>query len=213
MRFVIITLLLVPFTISVAYLFTHPVPSHNPALLEAVFSGRSLSRGKEIEAKMKWRMRLFKKAPRAGDTGIPKGNHIRVETKLGSFTFELFPGEAPNTVANFKALAGKGFYDGLTFYRVIAGFAAQGGDPAGNGTGGPGYHIKAEFNAHKHVTGSVAMTRSSELDSAGSRFYICYGAHPRLDGHDTVFGQVTKGQKVVDRITRGTVMIKVSVLP
>ena len=213
MKSVIIVLLLIPFTVSVAYLLTHPMPSHDPAALEAAFSGKPPPREKEIKAKKVWRTGLFRKAPKAGDAGIPEGNHIRVETNLGSFTFELFPKEAPNTVANFKALAGKGFYDGLTFYRVISGFAAQGGDPEGNGAGGPGYHIKAETNRHRHVTGTVAMARSSGSDSAGSRFYICYGAHPHLDGHDTVFGRITGGQDVVDRITRGTVMEKVSVLP
>jgi len=213
MRPFIIILLLIPFTISVGYLFTHPMPSHDPVALEAALSGKSPPRGGGIKAKENWRMHLFKKAPQAGDTGIPEGNHIKVETDLGSFTFELFPKEAPNTVANFKALAGKGFYDGLTFHRVISGFVAQGGDPKGNGTGGPGYHIKAEFNSHKHVTGAVAMARSSDPDSAGSQFYICYGAHPHLDGHYTVFGQITEGQDVVDRIIKGTVMTKVSVLP
>jgi len=213
MRPVIIILLLTPLTISVWYLLTHPMPSHDAASLEAAFSGQPPPSKKKIKAKEDWRMGLFKKAPQAGDAGIPEGNHIRVETELGSFTFELFPEEAPNTVANFKALAGKGFYNGLTFHRVISGFVAQGGDPKGNGTGGPGYHVKAEFNAHKHVTGAVAMARSSDPDSAGSQFYICYGAHPNLDGQYTVFGQISEGQDVVDRITKGTVMTKVSVLP
>ncbi|MDQ6960888.1 MAG: peptidylprolyl isomerase [Mariprofundaceae bacterium] len=213
MRYVIIILLLIPFTISVGYLLTHPMPSHNVKALEAAFGGKPVTQEHQSSRKENWRMHIFKKAPQAGDAGIPEGNHIKVETDLGSFTFELFPKEAPNTVANFKALAGKGFYDGLTFHRVIAGFVAQGGDPKGNGAGGPGYHVKAEFNAHKHVTGAIAMAHSSDPDSAGSQFYICYGAHPHLDGHYTVFGQITEGQDVVDKITRGTVMKKVSVLP
>ncbi len=213
MRIVIIILLLIPFSVSIVYLLTHPMPSHSPAALEAAFEGKPYPSEKEIKEKENWRMHLFKKAPLASDPGIPKGNHIRVKTNLGSFTFELFPKAAPNTVANFKALAAKGFYNGLTFFRVVAGFVAQGGDPKGDGTGGPGYHIKAEFNKHKHVTGAVAMARSSDPDSAGSQFYICYGPHPHLDGHYTVFGQITEGQDVVDRITRGTVMEKVSVIP
>jgi len=203
-RPVIIILLLIPFAISVAYLLTHPMPSHDPAALEAAFSGKPPPQGKKLKAKENWRMSLFRKAPQAGDAGIPEGNHIRVETELGSFTFELFPEDAPNTVANFKALAGKGFYDGLTFHRVIAGFVAQGGDPKGNGTGGPGYHVKAEFNAHKHITGAVAMARSSSPDSAGSQFYICYGTHPHLDGQYTIFGQITEGQDIVNKLTKGT---------
>ena len=86
--------------------------------------------------------------------------------------------DAPKTVENFVGLAKKGFYDGLTFHRVVPDFVVQGGDPKGNGTGGPGYTIKAEFNKQKHVRGSVAMARSQHPDSAGSQFYICYGATP-----------------------------------
>jgi len=209
---VILILLIVPLLISLGYLFTHPMPSHNPAALEAAFSGRPPA-AENTQAKEGWRMHVFRQAPQAGDPGIPEGNHIRVDTNLGSFTFELFSQDAPNTAANFKALAARGFYDGLTFHRVIPGFVAQGGDPKGNGTGGPGYHVRAEFNSRRHVTGAVAMARSSDPDSAGSQFYICYGAHPHLDGHYTVFGQVVEGQDVVDRITKGTVMNKVSVLP
>jgi peptidylprolyl isomerase/peptidyl-prolyl cis-trans isomerase B (cyclophilin B) len=213
MRLVILIVLILPLIISLGYLLTHPMPSHDIKALEQALSGNLPPPEKQVKAKENWRMGLFKKAPQAGDTGIPEGNHIKVETDIGSFTFELFPKEAPNTVANFKALAGKGFYDGLTFHRVISGFVAQAGDPKGNGTGGPGYHVKAEFNSHKHVTGAIAMARSSDPDSAGSQFYICYGAHPHLDGHYTVFGQITEGQDVVDRITKGTVMKKVVVLP
>ncbi len=211
MRRFILALLIVPLLISLAYLATHPMPSHDVVSLERAFGGQPEKSADT--AKEDWRLHAFEKAPQAGDPGIPAGNHIRVETDLGTFAFELFPKEAPNTVANFKALAGRGFYDGLTFHRVIPGFVAQGGDPKGNGTGGPGYHIKAEFNSHKHVTGAVAMARGPDPDSAGSQFYICYGAHPHLDGHYTVFGQVIEGQDVVDRITKGTVMRKVSVLP
>ncbi|TLS66722.1 peptidylprolyl isomerase [Mariprofundus erugo] len=156
---------------------------------------------------------LFSKAPQAGDKDIPAGNHIRIETKNGSILIELYPNEAPNTVANFKALAGKGYYDGLLFHRVIAGFMAQGGDPKGNGTGGPGYKVKAEFNSHHHVRGTVAMARSSDPDSAGSQFYICFGPQPHLDGQYTVFGQVVEGMDVVDQIRQGDAMVKVTVEP
>lgn len=156
---------------------------------------------------------LFSKAPQAGDKEIPAGNHIRIETKNGSVLIELYPNEAPNTVANFKALAGKGYYDGLLFHRVIAGFMAQGGDPKGNGTGGPGYKVKAEFNSHRHIRGTVAMARSSDPDSAGSQFYICFGPQPHLDGQYTVFGQVVEGMDVVDQIRQGDEMIKVTVEP
>jgi len=153
------------------------------------------------------------KAPKAGDANVPEGKHIRIDLDAGSIMIELLPDLAPNTVANFKALAGSGFYDGLKFHRVIPGFMAQGGDPNGTGTGGPGYKIKAEFNATKHERGIVAMARSQSPDSAGSQFYICFGPQPHLDGQYTVFGQVTEGMGVVDQIKVGTVMKKVSVLP
>ena len=158
-------------------------------------------------------MGLFSKAPQAGDEGIPEGNHIKIETKNGDMMIELYPDSAPNTVANFKALAGKGYYDGLKFHRVIAGFMAQGGDPDGTGMGGPGYKVKAEFNDRKHVHGTLAMARSSDPDSAGSQFYICFAPAPHLDGQYTIFGQVTEGLDVLDQIKQDDLMIKVSVLP
>jgi len=158
-------------------------------------------------------MGLFTKAPQAGDNDIPAGDHIKIETEHGDILIELYADSAPNTVANFKALAGKGFYDGLQFHRVIAGFMAQGGDPDGRGTGGPGYKVKAEFNDRKHVRGTVAMARSASPDSAGSQFYICFGPQPHLDGQYTIFGQVTEGMDVVDQIKQGDTMTKVTVLP
>ena len=158
-------------------------------------------------------MGLFSKAPKAGDKDIPAGNHIQIETAHGDILIELYPDSAPNTVANFKALAGKGYYDGLTFHRVIAGFMAQGGDPKGTGTGGPGYKVKAEFNDRKHLRGTVAMARSADPDSAGSQFYICFGPQPHLDGQYTIFGQVVEGMDAVDQILQGDLMTKVSVLP
>jgi len=156
---------------------------------------------------------LFTKAPLAGDPGIPKGNHISMITSDGEIKIELYPEIAPNTVANFKALADKGFYDGLKFHRVIAGFMAQGGDPFGTGMGGPGYSVKAEFNGLHHRRGTLAMARSEDPDSAGSQFYICFQPRPDLDGQYTVFGQVIKGMDIVDKIKVGTVIKKVSVLP
>lgn len=158
-------------------------------------------------------MGLFTKAPQAGDEGIPEGKHVCIETDIGKIMIELYPDVAPNTVANFKALADSTFYDGLIFHRVIPGFVAQGGDPEGTGMGGPGYKVKAEFNSRKHVRGTLAMARSQHPDSAGSQFYICFEAQPHLDGQYTVFGQVVSGMEVVDNIQVGTVMNKVSVLP
>ena len=172
----------------------------------------SISPGQQTSNKES-NMGLFSKAPQAGDKDIPAGQHIKIETEHGDILIELYPDSAPNTVANFKALAGKGFYDGLQFHRVIAGFMAQGGDPDGRGTGGPGYKVKAEFNDRKHVRGTVAMARSASPDSAGSQFYICFGPQPHLDGQYTIFGQVIEGMDVVDQIKQGDVMNKVTVLP
>ncbi len=123
--------------------------------------------------------------------------------------FEFFPADAPKTVENFVTLAKKGFYDGLTFHRVVADFVVQGGCPKGDGTGGPGHTVKAEFNKQKHVRGSVAMARSQHPDSAGSQFYITYGATPHLDGNYTVFGTVVSGMEHVDRIKQGDRMTSV----
>jgi peptidyl-prolyl cis-trans isomerase B (cyclophilin B) len=124
---------------------------------------------------------------------------------------EFFPEEAPKTVENFVTLAKKGFYDGLSFHRVVPDFVVQGGCPKGDGTGGPGYQIKAEFNKNKHVRGSVAMARSQHPDSAGSQFYICYGATPHLDNNYTVFGKVVSGMEHVDRIKQGDTMKTVKI--
>ncbi|MBI2154446.1 MAG: peptidylprolyl isomerase [Candidatus Rokubacteria bacterium] len=132
--------------------------------------------------------------------------------KGGEIRIEFFPADAPKTVENFVALAKKGFYDGLTFHRVVPGFVVQGGDPQGNGTGGPGYKIKAEFNKQKHVRGAVAMARAQDPDSAGSQFYITLGPQPQLDGSYTVFGQVVSGMEHVDKIKAGDKMKSVKII-
>jgi len=124
----------------------------------------------------------------------------------------FYPQDAPKTVENFVTLAKKGYYNGLTFHRVVPDFVVQGGCPKGDGTGGPGYTIPAEFNSKKHLRGSVAMARSQHPDSAGSQFYICYGATPHLDRNYTVFGQVTSGMEHVDRIKQGDRMKTVEIL-
>ncbi|PYM20275.1 MAG: peptidylprolyl isomerase [Candidatus Rokuibacteriota bacterium] len=134
---------------------------------------------------------------------LEKGGEIRVE---------FFPADAPKTVENFVTLAKKGFYNGLKFHRVVSGFVAQGGDPKGDGTGGPGYTIKAEFNKQKHVRGSVAMARSQDPDSAGSQFYITFGPQTHLDGNYTVFGKVVSGMEHVDAIVQGDKMTAVTIL-
>ena len=128
-----------------------------------------------------------------------------------TITIEFFAEDAPKTVENFVTLAKKGFYDGLKFHRVVPDFVVQGGCPKGDGTGGPGYQVKAEFNKQKHVRGTLAMARSQHPDSAGSQFYICYGPTPHLDGQYTVFGRVVSGMEHVDRIKQGDKMTSVTI--
>ena len=121
----------------------------------------------------------------------------------GLVIIETYPEKAPKTVKRIVELSNKGFYDGLTFHRVISGFMAQGGDPEGNGTGGSGQNIVAEFNDIKHERGIVSMARSNEIDSADSQFFICYDSHPFLDGKYTAWGEVIQGMNLVERIPEG----------
>jgi cyclophilin family peptidyl-prolyl cis-trans isomerase len=121
-------------------------------------------------------------------------------TSEGDITFELFDEDAPKTIANFKQLAGQGFYDGLIFHRVIADFMIQGGCPQGTGTGGPGYTFEDEINPNKVVRGALAMANAGP-NTNGSQFFIVTTAEaPWLDGKHTVFGRVADGMDVVDRI-------------
>ena len=124
----------------------------------------------------------------------------------GTMTLELYPEIAPITVENFVKLANEGFYNGLIFHRVIAGFMIQGGDPTGTGMGGPGYQIKGEFSSNgvkntlKHTRGVISMARSMHPDSAGSQFFIMHQNAPHLDGSYAAFGKLTEGFDVLDRI-------------
>jgi peptidyl-prolyl cis-trans isomerase B (cyclophilin B) len=138
-----------------------------------------------------------------GSIELENGNKVLIE---------FFDKAAPGTVANFEKLANSGFYNGLTFHRVIPGFVAQGGCPIGNGTGGPGYTIKCETagNPHKHVRGALSMAHAGK-DTGGSQFFICYDAFPHLDGVHTVFGQVVEGMEHVDKIKPGDKMKEVKV--
>ena len=138
--------------------------------------------------------------------------HAVIETSRGTIAFRLQPKEAPRTCDNFVKLAKKGFYDNLTWHRVIDNFVIQGGCPKGDGTGGPGYTIDAELNEHRHVKGTVAMARGQSLNSAGSQFYIARTALPHLDKLYTVFGLVTSGYDVIDKIKAGDAIKKVSIL-
>lgn len=124
----------------------------------------------------------------------------------GKIIIELYPQIAPNTVNNFLYLVQKGFYDGLTFHRVIPGFMIQGGDPEGNGMGGPGYSIKGEFSSNGfkndllHKVGVISMARAADPDSAGSQFFIMVEDSPHLDGEYAAFGKVIEGIEEVKRI-------------
>lgn len=128
---------------------------------------------------------------------MDSGNEIKLE---------LYPDIAPITVENFVKLAKEGFYDGLSFHRIIPGFMIQGGDPAGNGTGGPGYHIKGEFSSNGvknelcHKRGVISMARAMDPNSAGSQFFIMHADADYLDGQYAAFGMVLEGMEEVDRI-------------
>ena len=140
-------------------------------------------------------------------------SQARISTDKGDILFTFFPDDAPVHTAAFIKLAEEGYYDGLAFHRVEPGFVIQGGDPQGDGTGGPGYRLKAEFNARPHLRGTVAMARSSNPDSAGSQFYICLDDARFLDNNYTVFGQMSDGFDALDAIRRGDKMNKVTIEP
>jgi peptidyl-prolyl cis-trans isomerase B (cyclophilin B) len=131
-----------------------------------------------------------------------------IKTSEGEMVVEFWPEVAPKTVENFKKLAREGFYDGTAFHRVIKGFMIQGGDPLTKdesqqnrwGTGGPGYKVKAEFNEKSHARGVLSMARSQDPNSAGSQFFICHGDAKFLDRQYTAFGQLIKGEDVLDKI-------------
>lgn len=142
--------------------------------------------------------------PEASESSVPAEAVVKIETSEGSFEVTLDGQAAPRTVSNFLELAREGFYEGLKFHRIVAGFMIQGGDPNGDGTGGPGYTIPAEIGL-KHTNGAIAMARLGDQinpnrESSGSQFYITLGAQPFLDGQYTVFGYVTSGMAVVEQI-------------
>ena len=133
-----------------------------------------------------------------------------IETTKGDLVLELFAEDVPRTVNNFVTLARDGFYDGLTFHRVIPGFMAQGGCPVGDGTGGPGYRFDDEITDHRHVTGALSMANSGP-NTNGSQFFITYAPQPHLDGKHTVFGQLIQGMDVLERLENGDVMIRITI--
>jgi len=131
-------------------------------------------------------------------------NTIYLDLPDGRVVIQLRPDLAPNHVARIKELARKGFYDGLSFHRVIPGFMAQTGDPRGDGTGGSGQKLKAEFSNEKHLRGTVSMARAASPDSGDSQFFICFAPAPFLDGQYTIWGQVVSGMEFVDKIKAGS---------
>ena len=128
-------------------------------------------------------------------------SHGTFETSMGTIAFELFDEDAPATVANFKKLAGDGFYEGVVFHRVIPDFMVQGGDPTGTGSGGPGYTFDDEFNDHKVERGALAMANAGPNTNGSQFFIVTADSCPWLDGKHTVFGRVTRGMDVVDAIS------------
>jgi peptidyl-prolyl cis-trans isomerase B (cyclophilin B) len=142
-----------------------------------------------------------------------KAYTVTMETSQGEIELELYPQYAPKTVNNFVFLIREGYYDGITFHRVISDFVIQGGDPTGTGSGGPGYQFEDEFrgNPMKHETGAISMANAGP-GTNGSQFFITHSPQPHLDGHHTVFGKVVKGQDVVNAIAKGDWMEKVTVI-
>lgn len=137
---------------------------------------------------------------------------VEMETERGSIHLELYPEYAPVTVNNFLFLAEEGYYDGVSFHRVIGDFMIQGGDPTGTGMGGPGYRFKDEFHGNPltHETGVISMANAGP-GTNGSQFFITHCPQPHLNGKHTVFGKVTQGQSVVDSIRQGDLIYKVKV--
>ena len=142
-----------------------------------------------------------------------KTYYVTIETNKGNIELELYPQYAPKTVNNFVFLTKEGFYDGVTFHRVISDFMIQGGDPTGTGTGGPGYRFEDEFKSNPlvHETGTLSMANAGP-NTNGSQFFITHSPQPHLNGKHTVFGKVVKGQNVVNAIRQGDVMNKVVVI-
>ena len=150
-----------------------------------------------------------KKEEKKDTAAVSEPKEVAVfKTSEGEMVAEFWSDVAPKTVENFKKLAKSGFYDGTAFHRILKGFMAQGGDPltkdpskeAAWGTGDPGYKIKAEFNKKLHERGVLSMARSSDPDSAGSQFFICFGSASQLDGKYTAFGKIIKGEAVLDKL-------------
>jgi cyclophilin family peptidyl-prolyl cis-trans isomerase len=153
------------------------------------------------ELRKKWEDEQKIREQEAKSGKLPR---VRIKTEKGDIVVELFENEAPNTVANFIELAEKNYYDNVTFHRVLPGFMAQGGDPQGDGSGGPGYTIPDEVgpNHRNHFRGTLSMAKTARPDSGGSQFFLCFVPTPQLDGKHTVFGRVVEGIDVLAKIQR-----------
>lgn len=144
---------------------------------------------------------------------VSKTYRVSIETARGTMELDLYPQHAPKTVNNFVFLAQEGFYDGVTFHRVISDFVIQGGDPTGTGRGGPGYRFEDEVkdNPLKHETGAISMANAGP-NTNGSQFFIAHSPQQHLDGKHTVFGKVVKGEDVIYAIQQGDEMTRVTVV-
>ena len=152
----------------------------------------------------------LEKALEVDDQGLSRAIVV-IQTTRGKIRFKFYTKDAPKTVHRLVELITKGFYNGLTFHRVVPGFVVQGGDPSGSGMGGSGVSLPAEFNSRKHIPGAVAMARAQDPNSADSQFYISLGTHSHLDGSYTVFGQLIEGQEVANQLQVGDRMTSVAI--
>ena len=139
-----------------------------------------------------------------------KKYNATIDTEKGSIVLELFASDVPVTVNNFVFLARDGFYDGTTFHRIIPDFMAQGGDPTGTGTGGPGYKFSDEFTKHSHCAGALSMANSGP-NTNGSQFFITYAPQHHLDGHHSVFGQLIEGMDALEKIKQGDTITRITI--
>jgi peptidyl-prolyl cis-trans isomerase B (cyclophilin B) len=156
----------------------------------------------ETEEGMSLEEKMAMEPPVWGSIKRAQNPIVVLETNHGTIELELYWNETPKTAENLLYLANTGYYDNLIFHRIVPNFVIQGGDPLGNGTGGPGYTIPFEQANTKHLKGSLGMARSQDPNSGGSQFYICLRDLPNLDGNYVVFGKVVKGMEVVDKIAQ-----------
>jgi peptidyl-prolyl cis-trans isomerase B (cyclophilin B) len=148
--------------------------------------------------------------PPAMKIDVAKRYTATIKTGKGDLKLELFAADVPVTVNNFVFLAREGFYDNTTFHRVIPGFMAQGGDPTGTGSGGPGYRFADEFTKHTHVTGALSMANAGP-DTNGSQFFITYAPQPHLDGKHSVFGKLVTGTDILKSLKNGDAIVRVTI--